>query len=113
LIKPSRELVLRKLHDCFADPEAAQKALTILDTYGVDSWLREVHRVQLALLKISEGNLDKLQLYTHGAKDDFRDTLIPAEYPEEYQASSKTPPEEMTAIRKRDREQYEAWLAGG
>jgi hypothetical protein len=66
--------------------------------------------VQLALLKISAGDLDKLRLYTRGARTDYRDTLIPAEFYESSQASSKLPAEEKQAIAKRDRENYEAWL---
>jgi hypothetical protein len=112
-LEPSRNLVLKKLRDSFPDPTKAAEALSVLDTYGTEAWHREKERVQLALLKISEGDVEKLRLYTRGAQFDYRDTLVPAEYPEEWQASSKTPPAEMAAIRKRDREQYEAWLQSG
>jgi hypothetical protein len=110
---PSRHLVLKKLRDCFPDPAKAEEALSILDSYGTETWHRERDRVQLSLLKISDGDIQKLQLCTRGALSDYRDALVPAEYPEEWQASSKTPPAEMAAIRKRDREQYEAWLGSG
>jgi hypothetical protein len=112
-LTPSRELVLKKVRDCFPDPAAAREALVIIDTYGTETWHREKERVQLALLKISSGDLEKLRLYTSSARTDFRDTLVPAEFYEESQASSKTPPQEMAAIRKRDRESYEAWLRSG
>jgi hypothetical protein len=112
-LQPSRNLVLKKLRDCFPDPAAADEALAILETYGTERWHRERDRVHLALLKISEGDLEKLRLYTRGAQTDYRDTLVPAEYPEQWQASSKTLPAEMAAIQKRDREQYEAWLQSG
>ena len=112
-LEPSRNLVLKKLRDCFPDPAKAREALAVLDTYGTEGWHGEKDRVQLALLKISEGDIEKLRLYTRGAQSDYRDTLVPAEYPEEWQASSKTPPAEMAAIRQRDREQYEAWLRSG
>ena len=112
-LEPSRNLVLKKLRDCFPDPAAADEALAILDTYGMESWHRERDRVHLALLKISEGDLEKLRRYTRGAQSDYRDTLVPAEYPEQWRASSRTPPVEMAAILKRDREQYEAWLRSG
>jgi hypothetical protein len=109
----SRNLVLKKLHHCFPDPSKAEEALAILDCYGTESWHRERDRVQLALLKISEGDIERLRLYTCDAQSDYRDTLVPAEFPEEWQTSSKTPPAEMAVIRKRDREQYEAWLLSG
>jgi hypothetical protein len=112
-LEPSRELVLKKLRDCFPDPAKAEDALAVLDGYGMDSWDRGKERVQLALLKISEGDVEKLRLYARGAESDYRGTLIPAEFPEESQASSKTPAAEMAEIRKRDREQYEAWLRSG
>ena len=111
-LEPSRNLVLKKVRDCFPSPAAQDEALAILDTYGTESWHDERGRarVHLALLRISEGDLEKLRLYTRGALSDYRDTLIPAEYPQQYRASSKTPPAEMAAIQQRDREQYEAWL---
>jgi hypothetical protein len=108
--EPSRNLVLKKLRDCFPDAAKAEEALAILDTYGTESWHREKDRVQLALLKISDGDLEKLSLYTRGAQSDYRDTLVSAEFYEESQASSKTPSAEMKVIRKRDQENYEAWL---
>jgi hypothetical protein len=109
-LEPSRNLVLKKLHHRFPDPSKAEEALAILDCYGTESWHRERDRVQLALLKVSDGDIEKLRSYTRGAQSDYRDILVQAEFPEEWQASSKTPPAEMAAIRKRDREQYEAWL---
>ncbi len=101
--KPSRELVLKKLHDCFPDPPQAEKALVILDTYGTQKWHRERERVQLAILMQSHRELQRLKAVTKCASTDYRDVLR-AEYPEEIEtASRKTPPEEMSAIRKRDR----------
>jgi hypothetical protein len=112
-LEPSRNLVLKKLRDCFPDPAKAAEALAILDTYGTESWHREKDRVQLALLKIAGGDIEKLRLETRAAQSDYRDTLVPAEYPEEWQAWPKIPAAQMAAIRKRDREQYEAWLRSG
>ena len=91
-LEPSRNLVLKKLRDGFPDPAAADEAPAIPDTYGAGSCHGERDPVHLALLKISEGDLEKLRLYTRGALSDDRDTLIPAEYPEQYQASSKPLP---------------------
>lgn len=112
-LQPSRELVLKKLHDCFPDAATAREALVVLDSYGTESWHRERERVQLALLRISEGDLDILRPNTLGARSDYRDTLVPAKFDGESQSSSKTPPAEMAAIRKRDRDSYERWLTSG
>jgi hypothetical protein len=50
----------------------AKGVLPILDEYKSDKG-RE--RVQLAILKLSEGKIDKLRHYLDVAKKDFRDVL--------------------------------------
>ena len=112
-LHPSRDLVLKKLRDCFPDSRAAAEALAILDTYGKERWHRECERVQLAMLKQCGGDLVRLQQLAGLADRDYRDALVGAEHPEEFPASSKTSQQEMVAIRKRDRAQYEAWLESG
>jgi hypothetical protein len=57
--------------------------LELLDTYGVESYERERERVQLAILKLSEGNEEKLREFVAVAKRDYRDVLFWAENPEE------------------------------
>jgi hypothetical protein len=114
-VNTSRDIVLKKLSECFPNPAAASKALAILDTYGTESWHREVNRVHLALLKVSGGNLEDLRLHVRAAQSDYRDTLVAAEFAQEWQAPPEASPTELAAIRKRDRDEYEAWLrrAGG
>lgn len=75
---------------------------------------REPSRVQLAILKLSEGDAQLLLHYLHTAQSDYRDVLAWAEYPEQldsgktaYNASE----EDYQAVLKRDRQQYEDWLA--
>src|SRR3954471_5962339 len=113
LLEPPRDLVLKKLRDCFPNSRAAAEALAILDSYGTQPWHSERERVQLAILKQSNGDLVRLRQLVGLADRDYRDALVGAEYLEEFQASSKASPQEMAAIRKRDREQYEAWLRSG
>jgi hypothetical protein len=105
----TRDLVLKKVADCFPDPAVASEALTLLDTYGEESAEGRA-RIQLAILKQCDGQLDRVQQLLGLAERDYRDLLVGAEYPEEFPASSKTPPDEMAAIRRRDRAQYEKWL---
>lgn len=109
-LEPSRDLVLKKLHDCFPDPHTEADALAALGVYGRESWHRERDRVHLAILKQCEGNLERLRGLVHLADRDYRDALVGAEFLGEIQASSKATQEELAAIRRRDREQYERWL---
>jgi hypothetical protein len=88
--------------------------MTLLDEYGVESYEREKHRVQLAVLKLSEGDLDRVPEFMTWAKRDYRDVLAYAEYPNEMRTPPSTmqrlPPEDAAVIRKGDRAQYEQWL---
>ena len=109
--QPSSELVQKKLRDCFPDAEAAAAAaLALLNGYGAQPWHREADRVRLAMLMQSRGELGRLRELAALADRDYRDVLVGAEYPEEFQASLRTPPEAMAAIRRRDLEQYQRWL---
>ena len=112
-LTPTRELVLKKLHDCFPDPDAADAALAILDTYGTEKWHREKDRVHLALLKVSAGKLDDLRRNVHGAQTDYRDTLVAAEFLGEWMAPAHTSAEQLLVIAQADRAKYEAWLRSG
>jgi hypothetical protein len=65
-------------------PESAHaRVLELLDTYAVESYERERERVQLAILKLSEGNEQKLREFVAVAKRDYRDLFFWAENPDE------------------------------
>src|SRR3979490_1856985 len=65
-------------------PESSRsRLLEFLDSYGVESYERERERVQLAILKLSEGNEEKLREFVAVAKRDYRDVLFWRENPEE------------------------------
>jgi len=55
----------------------------ILDAYGTEPHERERERVQLAILKISEGSEQKIREFVATAKKDYRDVLFWADYPEQ------------------------------
>ena len=107
-MKPTRDHVLTKIAHTFPNHDPAQ-ILALLDNYDEP----EHESVQLAILKLSKGNLDTLRWDVKVAKEDYRDVLSWAEYPEEICISSwrldRSDPK-LLEIRRRDREQSLAWL---
>src|SRR5438067_13112822 len=79
-------------------PEGAHtRVLELLDGYGVESYERERERVQLAILKLSNGSEEKLREFVAVAKRDYRDVLFWAENPEEARLDT---PEKRERVRK-------------
>ena len=105
--------VLRKIKQMWPDADP-QEILGILNVYGTESYETGQTRVQLAILKLSEGDRERLPDLVKMAKVDFRDVLAYAEYPQEMRTDPikmrDMPEEEAQSIRQRDREQYESWL---
>jgi hypothetical protein len=92
----SRDEVVAVVQKTF--PESAHaRVLELLDHYGVESYERERERVQLAILKLSEGNEEKLRDLVAVAKRDYRDVLFWAENPEEARLDT---PEKRERVRK-------------
>jgi hypothetical protein len=114
-MKSSREQVLDKVRQLWPGHGSAE-IMAELDRYGAESYERERERVQLGILKLSGGVLERLPALVDMAKGDYRDVLAYAEYPEEvrlsYEVIRKLSPEKIQAIRSRDREQYLRWLHG-
>src|SRR5436305_1598336 len=79
-------------------PETSHsRVLELLDSYGVESYERERERVQLAILKLSDGNEEKLREFVAVAKRDYRDVLFWAENPQESRLDT---PEKKERIKK-------------
>jgi hypothetical protein len=56
--------------------------MEILQEYGKQEWNSPGSpRVRLAILKLADGDLEKLKVHTKIAIQDFRDVLAMAEYP--------------------------------
>jgi len=96
-------------------PEAhCQEIIDLLDQYGVESYEKEQTRVQLAILKLCQGDRSQLQALVKTAKTDYRDVLALAEYPEELKFGfvelKNMPAEKVKRLRQRDREQFLQWL---
>lgn len=107
----SRELVAGKVKRCFPNDDH-EKIMAVLDLYGTELYEQERERVQIAILKLSGGDVEELRENVRMAKSDFRDVLAYAEYPEEMRKDTwqMTDNVEVGRIRERDRGQYLAWL---
>jgi hypothetical protein len=111
----ARRKVLEKISKYWPD-EDANEILRILDRYGEEANERARTRVQLAIIKLSEGKRKALDRWVERAKRDYRDVVAYAEYPEEmrtgYAMLKELSKEEVKALRRRDRKQYLMWLGG-
>lgn len=89
-----------------------ESVMSVLRECGDEKWERERSRVQLATLKLANGNLDDLKRHVATAKRDYRDVLVVAEYPEYWRRSCglEVADEERDRIVDNDWKQYEAWL---
>jgi hypothetical protein len=88
--------------------------MSVLNEYGAESWHRERDRVQLAVLKLAQGNEGTLRKCIDTAKQDRRDVLAPAEYSEYMRRGmflvKDLPLGEHRRIIDGDWRQYEYWL---
>ena len=107
--RSSKESVLGKVAEIFSGVES-DDVLKRLDRYDGP----ERDRVQLALLKLCEGSLNRLEKFVATAIQDYRDVLAPAEYPREVARTpaelSKMNGEELQVLRDQDRQEYLAWF---
>lgn len=104
------ELVHRLVDRLFASGERTT-ALALLECYGAAPHEREVIRVRVAVLKLSEGRLTELERLIARARQDYRDVLAWAEYPAELvQPIWRLPDSDVAQVRAADRAQYVAWL---
>ncbi len=91
--------------------ERYDEVMGVLRRYGTVDYEREPDRVRLAILKLAGGDFSRLEAETQGAKSDYRDTLLAAEYPlcakKMFHAWSDAERQEVYA---RDWEQYRKWL---
>jgi len=71
---PTRGTVLAAAAAAYSGA-ALQEAMAALDEYGVEPSEHERERVQLAILKLSAGDLERLIHNVQVAKRDYRDIL--------------------------------------
>ena len=104
--------VKRKIRSVFPDQDE-NIIYTQLCAYGVESHEQEKYRVYLAILKLcEEEGLSDPSHYISEAKQDFRDVLYWAEYPNEVKSptNAEKDPKKIAKITKKDKEQYINWL---
>ena len=106
----NKPLLQHKLVAMFPDDNSRKAAMAILHQYGTEEHERESERVWLAILKISGSNLEKIRKNTALAKQDFRDTLVAAEYPNQGRCVQMPEGIEKQKLIEKDRLQYEKWL---
>lgn len=92
--------------------DQAEMVKTILGEYTEENPKRP-YRVQLAVLKLAEGNIEKVRSNIESAKRDFRDVIACAEYPEYF--ATIDPGQEYSVEKKNriiesDWKQYIDWL---
>ena len=104
------KIYIRKLAAMFPDNKIRQAASEILATYGNEKHERETERVRLAILKISGSDLDRIRRNTTLAKQDYRDTLVAAEYPNQGRNWQVPNGPAKQKLIEKDRQQYEKWL---
>ncbi len=100
----------RKVRLQFRDRTQCERVHALLDTYGVAPHEVEAPRVRLAILKLAGTSFEELRRYTLAAKQDYRDVLSWAEYPEQSAADYRISPIDKEKLQVRDREQWQRWL---
>jgi hypothetical protein len=106
-----REIVEAKVKSLFTNHERAE-VIDLLDDDLPDYWGLE--RLQLAILRLSDGSLTSLREYVAAARDDYIKVIGAAEYPGALKIGlgnyvGLSNPEQET-IAQRDLRQYVRWL---
>ena len=105
------EVLEYKLAKMFPDSAVRRQIRDELGKYGLEPYEKEIPRVQLAILKVAGSSLEKVKEWTAIAKQDYRDVLASAEYPEALVSPTwQLPPSKCNAIETRDSEQYRRWI---
>jgi hypothetical protein len=88
--------------------EQFSSVFSILDEYESDSESGRA-RVQLAILKLADRQMDALRERVKEAKSDYRDVIASAEYPSSRWDTFKLAAEEKKQIYSKDWQAYLAW----
>ena len=105
-----KKILLQKLTYLFPDEKNRDEVMSVLNEYGKEKHEQEPNRVRLAILKNSDNTIESIKQNTSYAKQDFRDTLAAAEYPNQSKKWSIPDGPDKQKIISKDRLQYEDWL---
>ena len=106
-----RDIVLKTIARVFPDDDGAA-VLARLEAYGTEPHETDVDRVHLAVLKLcEEDGASEPSGYVARAKQDSRDVIAWAEFPNQTAFGPTDDPAKSADLRKRDDEQYRAWIA--
>jgi hypothetical protein len=90
------QMVARKLLDTFPDETARDRAVELLCEVADDPAIESCGdpcRIQLAVLRLGAGDVGELEEAVAIARSDWRDVLVPAEYPSQGLATDGPSPE--------------------
>jgi hypothetical protein len=94
--------------------EQFDSVMAALGEYAEGRLSKECPRVHLAALKLAHGDLESLRRHIAGARQDYRDVLTAAEYPEYTRRGMflvrQLSRKEQERIVKSDWDQYARWL---
>jgi len=94
--------------------EQCDTVMGVLREYSQGRLPKECSRVRLAALNLAQGDLERLRFHIGHARQDYRDVLAAAEYPEYMRAVafrvSKLSRKEQLRIVNSDWDQYAKWL---
>lgn len=105
------QLVEIKLKRMFPDSRSRSDVVQLLSDYGDEK--PEVHRVKLAILKLSGVDVKKIQQGVGGAIEDYEDAIAWAESPRRMKCSignRKLRDNECEQLTTEDRKEFENWL---
>jgi hypothetical protein len=105
-----KDILLRKLYHLFPDKKDRDEVVDVLNEYGKKNHEQEPDRVRLAIIKISDNTIESIKQNTVYAKQDFRDTLVAAEYPNQSKKWSMPDGPKKQELINKDKIQYEKWL---
>ncbi len=109
-MNPQRDTILEKIRQVFPGRDELE-ILSILHVYGSDRHESERHRVYLAILKLcDEESVADPSHYVEMAKQDARDVLAWAEYPNQMKMGPTQDPERSAELRRKDQGQYDRWI---
>ncbi len=96
----TREDVLALIRASFGE-EDRDLAARLLDAYPTEACALERERVQLAIIKLSQGSVEKLKEHLAVAEADYRDVLLWADDPREARIDTPEKKEEVRGFLKK------------